>query len=136
MWLGVGLAVIGLYLLFETFIVNYRPVLMPGAASPEASFPSSHTMLVCVVMGSAMMMAGTYVKGKAPRGALRGICAAVTGITVAGRLISGVHWFTDILGGLLISTALLALFSAFLNGGDSRKDLPPETGHDHSDKGE
>ena len=33
-------------------------------------------------------------------------------ITIIGRLISGVHWFTDIIGGIIISIALLmTLFS-------------------------
>ena len=118
---GLYLSVIGLYILFEKAVVNYRPIVMPGAAHPEASFPSSHTMLVCVVMGSAMTMAGIYVKGKTLRRAARGICAAVIGITVAGRLVSGVHWFTDILGGLLISAVLLELFAGAVSG---RRECP------------
>ena len=50
------LAVIGLYVLFEHAVVNVRPIIMPGGMRPEASFPSSHTMIVCVIMGSAMML--------------------------------------------------------------------------------
>ncbi len=108
---GLYILVIVLYVLFELVIVNYRPIIMPGSERPEASFPSSHTMLVCVVMGSAMMLARKYVKSKALCRALQVICAAVMGITIIGRLISGVHWFTDVLGGVLISAALLAVFS-------------------------
>ena len=102
--------VIGLYMLFEIVIVNYRPVIMPDAVHPEASFPSSHTMLVCVVMGSAMIVLDRYVKSKTLCQTLRVICAIIIGITVIGRLICGVHWFTDILGGILISMTLLTLF--------------------------
>ena len=35
--------------------------------------------------------------------------------TIMGRLISGVHWFTDIIGGILISSFLLMLFYSLIN---------------------
>lgn len=113
---GLYIAVIGLYVLFEIAVVNYRPVIMPDSTHPEASFPSSHTMLVCVIMGSAAMLIGRYIRGKALCRILQGVCAVIIAVTVIGRLISGVHWFTDIIGGILISTALLALFSEVKNG--------------------
>ena len=111
---GLYIVVIGLYVLFEIMIVNYRPIIMPDGTHPEASFPSSHTMLVCVIMGSAIMLIGKYVKEKRICRVLRGICAAIIGMTVIGRLIAGVHWFTDIVGGVLISIFLLSLFSEVL----------------------
>ena len=111
---GLYIVVIGLYVLFEIVIVNYRPIIMPDGIHPEASFPSSHTMLVCVIMGSAIMLIGKYVKEKQLCRVLRGICAAIIGMTVIGRLIAGVHWFTDIVGGVLISIFLLSLFSEVL----------------------
>ena len=113
---GLYIIVIGLYILFEVLIVNYRPIIMPGGTGPEASFPSSHTMLVCVIMGSAMMLIDRYIAVKTLRGLLRIICAVIIGVTVIGRSIAGVHWFTDILGGILISAALLALFAEVKNG--------------------
>lgn len=111
---GLYIVVIGLYVLFEIVIVNYRPIIMPDGTHPEASFPSSHTMLVCVIMGSAIMLIGKYLKEKPLCRVLRGICAAIIGMTVIGRLIAGVHWFTDIVGGILISIFLLSLFSEVL----------------------
>ena len=113
---GLYMIVIGLYVLFEIVVVNYRPIIMPDSTRPEASFPSSHTMLVCVIMGSAVMLLGRYIRGKALCRVLQILCAAIIGVTVIGRLISGVHWFTDIIGGILISAALLALFSEVKNG--------------------
>ena len=89
---GLYVIVLGLYAMFEKVIINYRPVIMPDATEPEASFPSSHTMLICVVMACALIMI----------------------VTVVGRLICGVHWFTDIIGGILISLALLSAFKAIL----------------------
>jgi len=111
---GLYIIVIGLYVFFELVIVNYRPIIMPGSVHPEASFPSSHTMLVCVIMGSAIVLLRQYVKNNSMRIVLQVICAAVILLTVYGRLISGVHWFTDILGGLLVSTALLFLYSGMV----------------------
>ena len=108
---GLYLIVIGLYVLFELVIVNYRPIHMPGSTHPEASFPSSHTMLVCVIMGSAVLLLGKYVKSDVLCTMLRSICAAIIAITVIGRLFSGVHWLTDILGGILISIMLLNLYA-------------------------
>ena len=61
---GLYLFVIGIYLLFENMIVNYRPVIMPGSDFPGASFPSSHTMIVCIIMGSAVMVIKKYIKKK------------------------------------------------------------------------
>ena len=111
---GLYIVVIGLYVLFEIVIVNYRPIIMPDGIHPEASFPSSHTMLVCVIMGSAIMLIGKYVKEKQLCRVLRGFYSAIIGMTVIGRLIAGVHWFTDIVGGVLISIFLLSLFSEVL----------------------
>ena len=105
---------IGLYALFEKVIVNYRPVIMSGETEPEASFPSSHTMLICVIMGSTCMVLEKYIADEKIRKILAICCKAVLVATVLGRLFCGVHWFTDIFGGVLISVCLLSLFSTFI----------------------
>ena len=114
---GLYLLVIGIYVFFENLIVNCRPVIMPGCSHPEASFPSSHTMLVCVIMGSAVMIMKKYIKKKSLQRVLAVICYGIILVTVIGRLISGVHWFTDIVGGILISVSLLALYSLIICSG-------------------
>ena len=108
------LIVIGLYVLFELMIVNYRPIIMPGSTHPEASFPSSHTMLTCMIMGSAPLLIRRYILGTILKRILCTGCMIIIGITVFGRLISGVHWFTDIIGGILISAMLLNLYAGVL----------------------
>ena len=118
---GLYLLVIGIYLLFEKVIVNYRPVIMPDSDFPEASFPSSHTMIVCIIMGSAVMVMKKYINKKAMQKVLTALCCTIVAVTVICRLIAGVHWFTDIIGGILISVSLLTAFSFIINRGEDKK---------------
>lgn len=93
------------YLFFELVIINYRPVLVDGAR--EASFPSSHTMLVIVLSGVAAHQLYTRIQGSAWRWIAVFLSGSVALVTVVGRLLSGVHWLTDILGGVLLGGAIL-----------------------------
>ena len=105
---GFYVAVMGAYLLFEVVVLNFRPVLINGIL--EASYPSSTTMLVLCVMLTAGMQLRTRIKGKKLRwGILAGI-ALFTAFMVVGRMLSGVHWLTDIIGGILLSTALVTAY--------------------------
>lgn len=99
------------YVLFEKVIINYRPVLLGEA--PEASFPSSHTVLAVVLLGTAMAEIAYRVRVKWLLVAGESLCGALLLALVCGRFFSGVHWLTDILGGLLLGGALLL---AFLSG--------------------
>ena len=109
------IAMVLLYVLFEIVIINYRPVIMPDEAAVEASFPSSHTMLVTIIMGSAITLVNRYVTNRKTARVLKPVFAAIIVIMAVGRLLSGVHWFTDIMAGLLISGALVFLYSGFVD---------------------
>ncbi|MCR4804824.1 MAG: phosphatase PAP2 family protein [Clostridia bacterium] len=113
--LGALLVVTGaLYVLFELVVVNCRPVLMEGETVPEASFPSSHTVLAFVIFGAIAMLIRDYVNDRRLAAMLQNACFVLLLVSVVLRLISGVHWFTDILGGVFLSVALLQAFSAVL----------------------
>ena len=112
---GFYLLVIGCYIFFEKVVINCRPILMYG--SLEASYPSSHTMIVVSIMATAAMAFRALCPQK------KGWClavdifaAVVIAITVIGRLIAGVHWLTDIVGGLLLSAALVVSYWAACRG--------------------
>ncbi len=111
---GMFILAILLYAFFEKVVVNCRPVILPGETGPEASFPSSHTVLVCVIMGGIRRILPDYVKQPFLRGVLRLLALLVIVAMVALRFLCGCHWFTDILGGLLASGAMLALYAAIL----------------------
>ena len=104
------LVVLGLYLLFEKAVVNYRPVLIDGAL--EASYPSSTTMLSLCVLVTAMLQLKSRMADGPCRTAVLVILALFTAFMVISRLISGVHWLTDILGGALLSTGLILLYDS------------------------
>lgn len=102
------IAVILIYVIFEIFPVNYRPILEDGKL--EASFPSSHTMLTLCVMLSAVPVLKRIMKIETVTATASLALPVLAGLAVIGRLLSGVHWLTDIVGGILISAALLCFF--------------------------
>lgn len=105
---GYYIAVMAVYFFFETLVVNYRPILINGCL--EASYPSSTTMLVLTVMPTSAMQLNTRIKGKLLRRCIAFLITAFTVFMVIGRLISGVHWFSDIVGGVLLSAGLVMLY--------------------------
>lgn len=109
---GFYLAVLAVYLFFEEFVVNYRPVLINGFL--EASYPSSTTLLVMCVMPTSMMQLKQRIKNRNLRQGILISIAAFTVFMVVGRLISGVHWLTDVIGGMLLSAGLVMLYSGLI----------------------
>lgn len=107
---GFYILVLAAYLLFEELAVNYRPVLIGGIL--EASYPSSTTMLVLCVMTTASMQLGERIQNSTFRKAVCHGIHVFTAFMVVGRLISGVHWITDIIGGALLSAGLVVLYHA------------------------
>lgn len=105
---GFYLLVIAAYIFFEYNIVNYRPVLINNIL--KASYPSSTTMLVMCVMSTAMMQFHRLIQNKALRIVVNVLLSAFTIFMIIARFLSGVHWFTDILGGILLSSALIMLY--------------------------
>lgn len=104
--------VIAIYIFFEKVIINYRPILMDGFL--EASYPSSHTVMTICICGSSILINKKLFNNKVTK-VINFLSVVILIITVVGRLISGVHWFTDIIGGILISSSLLMTFYSLLN---------------------
>lgn len=105
---GFYMVVAAVYVFFEIVVINYRPVLIDGVL--EASYPSSTTLLVLCVMPTAILQLRDRLQNGILRRGVAAVLATFTAFMVIGRLLSGVHWFTDIVGGVMLSTALVLLY--------------------------
>jgi undecaprenyl-diphosphatase len=110
----------GAYLLFELWVINFRPVLDEGALAP--SYPSSHTMLAIAVAGMGMAYLQRRVKRAVVRCVLISVLNLASVATVVCRVLYGVHWPTDIVGGVLLGLTITYVYltvCAALDKGES-----------------
>ena len=111
MILGVYFVIVFLaYAIFEMIPINYRPILIEGIM--EASYPSSTTLLVLSVMPVLIEQIQRRLSGIGVKRIITIAAIAFSVFMVTGRLISGVHWFTDIVGGVLLSNRKFKLYKA------------------------
>ncbi len=102
------IVVFSVFIFFEVFPVNYRPVLIEGIL--EASYPSSTTMLVLCVMPTAYMQFNKRIDNIRLRKYLSLCIKIFTLFMVICRILSGVHWITDIIGACLASCGLVNIY--------------------------
>ncbi len=112
------IVVFGTYLFFEYVAINHRPVLISGVL--EASYPSSTTMLAMCVLPTAMMQFDRLISNFIIKNAVNILCSIFTAFMVIGRLFSGVHWFTDIVGALLFSVSVILIYRGAVNCTESK----------------
>ena len=110
---GFYIVVFGAYLFFEAFSINYRPVLIDGYL--ETSYPSSTTLLVLCIMPTAILQWKDRINNRVLRKSVQTASVAFILFMVIGRLLAGVHWFTDIVGGVLLSAGLVEAYRFFVN---------------------
>ena len=107
---GFYLVVMAVYLLFEQVVINRRPVLLNGVL--EASYPSSTTVLVLCVMLTCAMQVKQRLRSVFWQRLTLVVIWAYAVLMVLGRLVSGVHWLSDIIGGVLVSAGLVTAYGA------------------------
>ena len=98
------------YLVFEMIPINYRPILINGFM--EASYPSSTTLLVLSVMPTLIFQGNRRLKNSRVKKAVATFSVLFSAFMVIGRLLSGVHWFTDIVGSVMLSAGLFCIYHA------------------------
>ena len=103
--------VILIYVFFEKCIINYRPVIIDGVL--EASYPSSHTLLSICICGSALLINKYLFNNEKIYKYINIISIISMVLIVLGRLLSGVHWASDIIGSIIISITLLKILETY-----------------------
>lgn len=84
------------YFVFDKFFVlNVRP-----NGTGEPSFPSSHVMVVATIFFLAALNLPYYVKSKSVQIILDLIMLFLLVLVCFGRVLSNMHWLSDVLGGL------------------------------------
>lgn len=120
--LGVHYVIVILcYLVFETIPINYRPILIDGFM--EASYPSSTTLLVLGVLPTLFFEAKRRIANRIVKHILCACTVIFALFMVIARLISGVHWFTDIVGSVLLGFGLFFVFKAIVLFNDNRTEV-------------
>jgi len=110
---GFYIVTMAVYILFEYVVINYRPILINNYL--EASYPSSTTLLVLCIMPTAIMQLNNRIRNNAVKKLVDLLIKAFIVFMVISRLISGVHWLTDIIGGIILSTAIVLLYRFFVS---------------------
>ena len=111
---GMYFAVFAMYVVFQKVIINYRPVIIPGATEVEASFPSSHTAMAIVVIAGALMQLHYYIESRGLRTILSLLLWALMIVAVGTRFLSGAHWFTDIVAAIFYALTLIFAYKTVI----------------------
>ena len=99
-------------LIFEMIPINYRPILIDGML--EASYPSSTTLLVLSVMPTLVYQVNRRSTNLLLRRFVCVMSIIFSTFMAIGRLVAGVHWFTDIVGAVILSAGLYCLYKAMV----------------------
>ena len=102
----VAVAVAGEVAIFVTvtLLVDRQrpPVRHLDPAPPTSSFPSGHTAATVVLWGALAVLASERARSALVRGLFVALAVAVPLVVAASRMYRGMHYLTDVLGGLLL----------------------------------
>lgn len=97
------------YMLFDRIAVNYSPVSIEGVLKP--SYPAIPSVVgICIFVSASIMFESLSWKAEGLKNAIKVFSAFLAIVLLIATMSSGMYWFTDVVGCVLLSLALLALF--------------------------
>ena len=100
------------YIAFDHIHINYAPLLKDGM--PKESYPSSHVLASVFVYLSAIIVINENIKNNKFKYSCVIAMLVFAVLMVLFRLLSGWHWFSDILCGELLALALVSIYAVIV----------------------
>jgi undecaprenyl-diphosphatase len=99
----------------KELIDRVRPEFNPVAATLNPSFPSGHSAAAAAFFGAVALLMS---RGRTPiqRSLIVGAAAAIAVGVACSRVMLGVHWFSDVVAGVLFGWAWFAACSIAFGG--------------------
>ena len=104
-----------LFNVIKVIVDRTRPDIDRLTGFSGASFPSGHAATTAATFASAALLLG-YSRSRAGRAVLMGIAGGIAVAVAESRVFLGVHWLTDVIGGLILGWAWFAVVSIAFGG--------------------
>ena len=117
--------------LIKVGVDRTRPVL-GIAAGLDASFPSGHSAAAAASYAACALVL-SLGRTRKVQAALTGVAVGIAFAVAASRVLLGLHWFSDVIGGLALGWAWFALVSLAFGGRLLRFGTPIEVAERHQE---